>query len=153
MATVMDVDPDLRALARRVPPDKLQHLGPLELTLRCEEASALLAEADGAGPGHKADRLRHQAKRVLGALTPAGYSLAFQTLGEEIRQAELSGADRRAAVLRAEMAELDRANPQPSPDRVVAHVQAELAQLNIPSAPQRSAMARRFGRDKRKSKK
>ena len=73
MAGVNDVDPDLRALARRVPPERLEYLSPLELTLRCEEASALLAEAETEGPGRKADRLRHQARRVLQALTPEGY--------------------------------------------------------------------------------
>jgi hypothetical protein len=96
--------------------------------------------------------LRRQAKRVLEALTPAGYSLALETYGEQIRQAQLDGADRRVAYLQQEFAELDRNNPQPSPDRVVAHVKGELAQLKIPPAPQRSAMSRRFGRDKRKSR-
>src|SRR5204862_303056 len=80
-----DVDPDLRALARRVPPERLEYLSPLELTLRCEEASVLLAEAETEGPGRKADSKRRQAKRVLEALTPAGYSLALATYAQEIR--------------------------------------------------------------------
>lgn len=149
MATVMDVDPDLRALARRVPPETLQRLGPLELTLRCEEASALLAEAEGEGPGRKADRLRSQAKRVLNALTPAGYNLAMQTLGEELRQAQLDGADRKAWALREEMRAIERTNPQPSPDRVLAHVKGELAQLKIPGPPPGSSMSRRFTKKRR----
>lgn len=144
MAQVNDVDPDLRALARRVPPERLEYLSPLELQLRAEEAAALLAEAETEGPGHRADRLRRQAKRVLEAMTPAGFALALETYGEQIRQAELDGADHRAARLRSELAELDRMNPQPSPARAVAHAKARLAE--IPPAPQVNSITRRFGK-------
>ena len=144
MAGVNDVDPDLRALARRVPPERLEYLSPFELQLRLEEAAALLAEAETEGPGRKADRLRHQAKRVLQALTPQGYSLALETYAQEIRQARLDGADRRAVVLEQELAELDRMNPQPSPERMIAHAKAVLPPI---PPPQKSRLfSRRKGR-------
>ena len=40
MADVSDVDPDLRALARRVPEDIRANCSVLEPRLRCEEASS-----------------------------------------------------------------------------------------------------------------
>lgn len=145
MATVEDVSPDLRALARRVPVDTIGLLSPLELQLRCEEAAALIAEAADS-EGRKADRLRSQANRLLKAMSPNGYNLAIHMLAEEERQARLDGAERRAEAARESARELDRQHPQPDPARVVAHAKAKLTKLTIPPAPGGSTFSRRFGR-------
>lgn len=149
MAEIADAPPDLRGLARRIPPETLQRLSPLELELRCEEASALLGEADGAGEGHQADRLRRDARRVLNAMTPAGYELAVQILSDQIREAQLKGADREALALRQELHAITQANPQPDPARLLARAKAEVGKLSIPGAPPQSAMSRRFGKRRR----
>jgi hypothetical protein len=151
-ASVEDVPADLRALARRVPPERLQYLSAQELADRCAEAAALFGEADTAGPGHKPDRLRRQAKRVLEAMSPAAYNLAMHILAEEKHQAELDGNDARVADLREQARSLDQNHPQPDPAREVARLTAEVARLTIPPAPPGSALTRRFGRSRRQSR-
>jgi hypothetical protein len=146
MAEVADAEPDLRALARRIPEDTRAILTPVEMHLRLVEASNLLADAETAGSEVKADRLRAKAGRVLKAATPRAYSLAMAVLGEDLRQANLDNDSRRAYQIQSDMADFDRRNPQPDPERVLAAVQAQVTRLRIPPAQKSRLFSRNRGR-------
>jgi hypothetical protein len=147
-AEVTDVDPDLRHLARRVPDDIRASLSKVDLHLRCIQASRLITDAEDTGN----DRRRAEAARLLKAASPATYEITMRVLGDERRQAQLDNDDRRAWEISQAMRRYDIANPQPSQETVLAHVQAEVARLKIPPPPppSRSALGRRFGMKSRK---
>jgi hypothetical protein len=146
VAEVSGAEPDLRALARRIPEDVRSHLSPVEMHLRLVEASSLLAEAETASEV-KADRMRAQAGKVLKAVSPAGYDIATRALAGEIREASLRGDTRRASSLQSELADFERRNPQPSLETIAAAGEAALSRLRIPPpvASRQSAFTRRFG--------
>jgi hypothetical protein len=144
VAEVTDVDNDLRGLARRVPEDVRAHLSKTELHLRCQEAAQLVGEAEASGD----DRKRAQAGRLLRAASPSAYRITMGVLGEELRQARLDGNDHRAYEIQQAMRRYDRDNPQPSPETVIAHVQAEVSRLRIPQPPAGHLWARRMNRSK-----
>lgn len=145
MAEVTDVDPDLRALARRVPDRTRMALSPLDLEIRCAEAASILAEADDAGEGRKADRLRRDARNVLNAVPPDGFLVTVRLMNEQIRQFRLEGADKRAAMLEAERDDFVKRNRQPEPERAYAIISREVSKLTIPPAESKNAFTRRFG--------
>jgi hypothetical protein len=153
MAEVSDVDPDLRALARRVPEDIRVNLSPLELKLRVEEASALLAEAEAAGDQVKGDRLRSRAGRLLKAVSPTTYNDIRDRLCGEISRAQLDGADRRAYEIQEELRAFERRNPQVDPARVMEAAWAALARGNgklaVPAVPANNSLTRRFRRGRK----
>jgi hypothetical protein len=118
LAEVEDIPGDLRSLARRVPENIRVNLSVLELRLRCEEASALLAEADAATDQVKADRLRAKGGRILRAISPGGFKIATDTMEAELREAELAGDRPRVHVLQEEIRAFARRNPQVSEERI-----------------------------------
>jgi hypothetical protein len=139
MAAVADVDPDLRALARRVPEDVAANCSPVELRLRCLEASHLLADAETARDEVKAGRLRSEAARLLKAVSPTAYGAALAVLNAEFAEARERGDDRRAWEIQREIREFERRNPQPSPETVLAAVDAAISRgdvnLSLPAIP------------------
>jgi hypothetical protein len=137
VAEVSDVDPDLRARARRVPEDIRVNSSVLELRLRCEEASRLLGEAETAGGDVKADRLRASAAKLLKAVSPTAYRLALEHFNEEFTKATQRGDDRRAWEVQNEIRDFTRQNPQPSPETVMAAVDAAISrgELRLPPIP------------------
>jgi hypothetical protein len=152
LATIYDVDPDLKSVARQVPASTLSALNPAELTARCLGAQRLYDEADHSGE-EKARRLRRQARRILRAMTPRAFRLAMEVLEEEIRQARLDQASYRVMRAGDQMRELERLHPQPGPEAVMAVIQPLVDQitgnkkLTIPPPPSgHSWMRRRQGR-------
>jgi hypothetical protein len=153
MATIYDLDPDLRQLGRRIPADVMANLSPLEAQLRVEAASALIAEADLASDSRKGDRYRSKAGRMLQAMSPQALHAAMSILEGELRDAGLRGADREAYAIGQQIRDLERRNPQPSPERLVAAAQAAITRnrkLTIPPTPQNSIWGRRLHGPKRK---
>jgi hypothetical protein len=153
MATIYDLDPDLRQLGRRIPADILASLSPLEAQLRVEAASALIAEAEGFSDSAKADRYKAKASRMLGAMSPGSLSLALSILGDELRDARLRQADREAYAITQQMRDLERRHPQPDPERLVAAAQAAITRnrkLTVPPSPPGSIFSRALHGPKRK---
>jgi hypothetical protein len=139
MAAVADVEPDLRGLARRVPDNVAANCSPVELRLRCLEASHLLADAETARDEVKADQLRAQASRLLKAVSPSAYRAALSVLNQEFAEARQRGDDRRAWEVQAEIRDFERRNPQPGPETVLAAFDAAISRgdvnLSLPAIP------------------
>jgi hypothetical protein len=150
MASVTDVDSDLRSLARRVPEDVRASLTPVELRLRCTEAAQLIGDSEVSGD----DRKRSRAQKLLKAASSTSYSMTMSVLSDELRQAQLDRDDGKAYEIQQAMRRYDRENPQPSENTVIAHIRAELPKLKIPGPPppSRSALGRRFGMKSRKGR-
>lgn len=115
MASVDDVPPDLRPLARKVPHEYREKLTPVELSARCEEAAELFAQADRDENRVK----RKQADRFLSAMPMADLTVFRQAIEMQIREAELNEAALEAGQLRELLSRLDRENPQPY-ERLIA---------------------------------
>jgi hypothetical protein len=122
VADLADLPSELRTVGYRVPPRIRLNMTPVELLVRTQEVAALLAEAEDTGN----DRLRIRANRLAKSMSPQGYRLALDTLGEEIRQARLNGEDQRAYALQLELERLSRENPQPDPERALDVLQEEV---------------------------
>lgn len=123
-------------MARRVPEDIRANCSPVELRLRCEEASRLLGEAETASEV-KADRLRAKVSKLLKAVSPGAYRVALDYLEGEFAEARNRGDDRRAREVQDEIRDFERRNPQPSPETVMAAVDAAISRgsLKLPPIP------------------
>jgi hypothetical protein len=107
MASVEDVPEDLRPLARQVPFEYRIKQSPAELRARCEEASELLAEADG-----KKSKAR-DAERMLSAVPQADFERYSAAIINQIREADLRGDGSTSSALKKTLQDLDKENPQP----------------------------------------
>jgi hypothetical protein len=143
MATIYDVDGDLRSLARLVPEDIRATLSPLELRLRLEAAQGLRDEADATSDSAKAGRMRDKANRMLTAMSPFALHLAMSVLDDQLAEARRRQDDQGAYRIILEIKNLERRNPQPDPERVVAAAQATVTRLRIPPPPSGSIWSRR----------
>jgi hypothetical protein len=113
LANVEDLPEDLRPLARRVPTESRLNQSLPELKARCEEASALLAEADMASDEDQARRKRREADRMLSAMSLETFVLEQQRLLSAIGEAQKIEGGYEAAHLTDELNQLIRDNPQP----------------------------------------
>lgn len=120
MTEVHEVGSDLRALARRVPPETRAAMSIFELEQRCEAAALILAEADEISDTVKADRKRSEAGKLLRAMSPASYEAEMTRLKGELAKARLDHDVRREYQAIEDARMLARKHPQPDPERVAA---------------------------------
>jgi hypothetical protein len=151
VASVEDAEPDLRALARRIPDDIRQSLTKLELHLRLTDAAGRLADAEMAGEGRKADRLRQKAALILKADAPGTYSVTMAALESERAAASLDNDHARTRQIEQAIRRYEARNPQPSLEVITSAARAAVAQLKIPPAPKGASFTRRFDRRIRRS--
>lgn len=113
MAKVEDAPPELRTLARRIPPDTIRGLGRAELRVRLERADSLFSEAVYSGD-REAERLRREGERILLAVPLRGYIPVGALLVNEISAAHERGDFRAEGELRDKLAAFAKQNPQPT---------------------------------------
>jgi hypothetical protein len=150
VASVSDAEPDLRALARRIPDDIRQSLSKLEMHLRLTDVAGILADAELAGAGRKADRLRQKAGLILKADSPGTYAITVAALEGELSQASLDGDHARARQITQAIRRYEIRHPQPSLEVIVSAAKAAVARLKIPPCEPRSSLVRRFNPKRRR---
>jgi hypothetical protein len=132
MATVEDSPEPLKALARKIPPETRDHLGPAELRFRVEAASALFDQA-AYSDEREAKRLRREGERYLMAVSFKAYVVTASMLSDELKAARKRGDTGAERETGERLEDFMKRNPQPVLERAgngedVSAVLAELMQ-------------------------
>lgn len=119
--------------------------------MRLEEVSELLSKADMADDEHRARSMRRRADRMLQSMSPAAFAAEHSRLSQELADASRRGDTPGARAAMADLAALERAQPQPHPDRylkaamagLAGHVEGKVTRLVVPAVPGNNIWFRR----------
>jgi hypothetical protein len=123
MAAVEDLPEYLRPLASRVPAETREHMSARELTIRCEEAAGLMAQAEMQDED-RARRCRRDAEKILTAVSFRAFIVTLAMLTRELEAARKQNGQ--YAVMAVERRIQDLAKNNPQADRVFSEFAGEL---------------------------
>jgi hypothetical protein len=127
MASILDLDEDLRYLGRVIPPLSMATMEPVELRLRAAFAAQLIGLADLADDDSEARMLRRKARKILTALSLGQLSTQARDIDERISAAVRDSDEGLAEYLSDEQKRLLSDNPQVPAEYVTAAQVAALA--------------------------
>lgn len=103
-------DASLRALARKIDPETVAHMGDAELRVRVDTVQGLLDDMSRSTDEYERSRLRLESDRVLNAVSLRAWVAAAAVLNDAVKTA--GGTDGATAALK-ELERFTRDNPQP----------------------------------------